>query len=232
MYDMTFKLIAAITLDLDDTLWPVWPNIRAAEAELQAWLGAHAQATAVRFDAVALREQRDEVLRDHPEWAHDLGMLRREGLRRALQAAGDDPALAEPGFELFYAARQRVTLFDDVLPALERLTARYPILALTNGNADIVRVGIHRFFKGAVSAHEVGFGKPDPRIFAEACRRLELAPAQVLHVGDDGLLDVLGALDAGLQAAWVDRAESVADGPLQNVPRFSDLGQLADALGV
>ncbi|CAN5797634.1 HAD family hydrolase [soil metagenome] len=228
---MNFKPLVAITLDLDDTLWPVWPNIEAAERDLLAWLSTNAPRTATRFDAAALRAQRNAVLQDHPEWAHDLGALRKEGLRRALIAAGDDPALAEPGFEVFYAARQRVQMFDDALPALERLSARYPLLALTNGNADIERVGIGRFFRGAVSAHQVGFGKPDARIFHEACRRLELQPAQVLHVGDDGLLDVVGALGAGLQAAWIDRSESVAEGALADVPRFNDMASLADALG-
>jgi HAD superfamily hydrolase (TIGR01549 family) len=227
---MRFKPFFAVTLDLDDTLWPVWPNIQAAEADLLAWLALNAPLTASRCDAAALRAERDNVLRERPDLAHDLGALRREGLRRALTAAGDDPALAEPGFEVFYAARQRVTLFDDALPALERISQRYPVMALTNGNADIERIGIGHFFKGAVSAHEVGVGKPDERIFQEACRRLSLQPHQVLHVGDDGLLDVIGALDAGMQAAWIDRGESTADGVLASVPRYSDLMRLADEL--
>lgn len=230
--DMPFDSISAITIDLDDTLWPVWPNIRAAEADLLAWLAVNAPRTAARFDAAALRAMRDAVLRDHPEWSHDLGALRREGLRLALTQAGDDPALAEPGFEVFYAARQRVTFFEDALPALERFAARYPLLALTNGNADIERIGIAKYFKGAVSAHLVGFGKPDARIFHHACDKLDQPPPNVLHIGDDGMLDVMGALDAGLQAAWIDRSESIAEGPLAQVSRYSDLGELADALGV
>ena len=38
--------IRAITLDLDDTLWPIWPTITRAENVLQAWLADHAPATA------------------------------------------------------------------------------------------------------------------------------------------------------------------------------------------
>jgi HAD superfamily hydrolase (TIGR01549 family) len=229
---MRFQPITAITIDLDDTLWPVWPNIRAAEADLLAWLAINAPVTASRYDAVALRAERDAILNEHPEWSHDLGALRREGLRRALATAGDDPGLAEAGFEVFYSARQRVTFFDDALPALERLSAAYPVLALTNGNADIERIGISRYFKGAVSAHAIGFGKPDARIFHEACRRLDASPDGVLHIGDDGLLDIVGALDAGLQAAWIDRGESIAEGVLASVPRYADLTTLAHDLGV
>jgi putative hydrolase of the HAD superfamily len=51
--------IRALTLDLDDTLWPVWPAIQRAEAALHGWLLRHAPATAARFDVVALRALRD-----------------------------------------------------------------------------------------------------------------------------------------------------------------------------
>ena len=46
---------------------------------------------------------------------------------------------------------------------------------------------------------------PQFRELVAAARRLGLAPAQVLHVGDDAALDVLGALGAGMQAVWVNR---------------------------
>ena len=37
--------VRAITLDLDDTLWPIWPTIARAERQLQDWLRARAAAT-------------------------------------------------------------------------------------------------------------------------------------------------------------------------------------------
>mgnify|MGYP003353772201 CR=1 FL=1 len=37
-----FRRPRALTLDLDDTLWPVWPAIERAEAVLHDWLKAHA----------------------------------------------------------------------------------------------------------------------------------------------------------------------------------------------
>eukprot|EP01036_Dinobryon_divergens_P044714 gene44713-59679_t len=41
--------IRAITLDLDDTLWPIWPTIGRAELALSAWLQQHAPTTASVF---------------------------------------------------------------------------------------------------------------------------------------------------------------------------------------
>jgi putative hydrolase of the HAD superfamily len=175
------------------------------------------------------------VARDRPDWAHDLSALRRETLRRALAAAGDDPALAEPAFEVFFAERQRVELFDDVLPALGRLAARWPIVALSNGNADVQRVpGLGRHFHATLSARELGLAKPAAAAFMQACRRAGAEPARTLHVGDDPTLDVDGALDAGLHAAWVRRPDLPALSPPRGTPQHvvATLAELADRLGV
>ena len=225
--------LQALTLDLDDTLWPVWPAIRRAEAALQAWLLVQAPATVALHDAAALRLIREAVQRERPDWAHDLSALRRETIRRALVAADDDPALAGPAFEVFFDERQRVELFDDVLPALARLAARWPIVALSNGNADVHRVpGLGQHFHATLSARELGVGKPSPLAFAEACRRAGTEAACTLHIGDDGVLDVDGAQAAGLQAAWVRRPSlphaAQAVGQAQYV--VADLAELADRL--
>jgi putative hydrolase of the HAD superfamily len=197
--------VRALTLDLDDTLWPIDPVIRQAEQAAQDWLARHAPATAARHDIAAMRAWRAEIARRHPELAHDLSQLRRLSIAQALQAAGDDPALAEPAFEVFFAARQRVVFYDEVPAALDRLAARYPLLAVSNGNAELVATGLSRWFVGSVSARDAGVAKPDPRIFAQACERLGLAAAQVLHVGDHLEMDVAGARGAGLHTAWVRR---------------------------
>jgi putative hydrolase of the HAD superfamily len=227
--------LQALTLDLDDTLWPVAPVIRRAEAATQAWLMQQAPATVAMHDMAAMRALRAAVARDRPDWAHDLSALRRETLRRALAAAGDDPALAEPAFEVFFAERQRVELFDDVLPALGRLAARWPIVALSNGNADVQRVpGLGRHFHATLSARELGLAKPAAAAFMQACRRAGAEPARTLHVGDDPTLDVDGALDAGLHAAWVRRPDLPALSPPRGTPQHvvATLAELADRLGV
>jgi putative hydrolase of the HAD superfamily len=202
--------LLAITLDLDDTLWPVKPVLIHAEQALARWLAERAPRTAASLTPelrIAIREQ---LLSDHPLRAHDMSFIRRESLRRALKAAGEDPGLAEPAFEVFLTARQKVTLYEDVEPVLSRWSQRYALIVVSNGNADVDRIGIGRFFAARVSAHEVGFAKPDPRIFLEACRRVGVEPSAVLHVGDDLDLDVHGAREAGLRAAWIRRPDLAA----------------------
>ncbi len=200
--------VRAITLDLDDTLWPIWPTIARAEQALGTWLRTHAPATAALLADPELRQAlREQVVQERQDLAHDMSALRRESIRRALLRAGDDEALAVSAFEVFFEARHQVELYADALQALEFLAARFPLVAVSNGNADLGRVGLARHFRAAFSASSFGVGKPDARIFQAAADAAGVPADAVLHVGDDALLDVLGAHAAGMQTAWVNRGE-------------------------
>jgi len=200
------KRIQAISLDLDDTLWPIWPTIERAERVLHQWLVREAPRTAeLLVTPGVLRELREATERERSDLAHDLSALRRESIRTALKRAGEDPALADPAFEAFFAERQRVTLYEDALPALQWLSERFPLVAISNGNADVHLTGVGRWFRTAFNARAVGSGKPHAPIFRAAAASVGLLPRDVLHVGDDATLDVLGALGAGMQAAWLVR---------------------------
>ncbi len=60
-----------------------------------------------------------------------------------------------------------------------------------------------RYFDTVAIAYsdEVGFRKPDARIFRRALEALGVSPARALHVGDNPDADVLGAQRAGMRAA-------------------------------
>ena len=210
------SLIRAISLDLDDTLWPIGPIMAHAEQALKQWLGANAPGALALYDQAEwvqqARRRAQAALADKP---HDFSAMRRDMIGQALAQAGEQTDLATPAFEVFYAARQQVTLFDDALETLDFLAQRFPLAALTNGNADVQRVGLGAFFQFAVSAHEHGIAKPDPRFFWHTAERLNLAPEAVLHVGDDAALDILGARAAGMPCVWLNRqgAPWVHDGP-------------------
>lgn len=199
--------IRAITLDLDDTLWPVLPTLVAAEATLEAWLAEHAPVTARSCGRPVLRDMRLALLDEHPERAHDMNWLRHEGLRRAIRSCGEDDSLADAAFDVFLTARQQVSLYPDVRPVLARWAKRYRLVAVTNGNADVRKVGLSDLFSACVSAHELGVGKPDARIFDAACEAGGATPQTTLHIGDDIELDVAGARRAGLYALWLRRAD-------------------------
>jgi putative hydrolase of the HAD superfamily len=204
---LNISKIKAITLDLDDTLWPVWPAIAGAEKALNAWLAPRAPgAAALIGDAASRLALREAVQAQRPDMAHDMSFLRRDMLRQALQRFGEDTELVEPAFEVFLTQRMKVDLYDDALPALTFLAQRFALVAVSNGNADVHRVGIGAHFQASVSAHVLGVAKPDARIFYAAAATVGVAADEVLHVGDDAALDVLGGLKAGMQTVWVNRA--------------------------
>ena len=69
--------VRAITLDLDDTLWPFAPIGARIERVLDDWMRTHSPATATMFPIEAMRALRERVWGDHPHLAHDLSALRR-----------------------------------------------------------------------------------------------------------------------------------------------------------
>lgn len=223
--------IKAISLDLDDTLWPIWPVIERAEKALLDWLTDHAPMTAAMFASpTALREIREYManvmIKQRPEIRHDLGAIRLESIRLALYRAKEDPRLAERAYEVFFAERNRVVLYDDALPALIAMFARYPLVSLSNGNAQLHLVGLAGYFKAAISAKEFGHSKPDPSIFLAAAGAVGVQPHEVLHIGDDAALDVQGALNVGMQAVWLNRDDKLW--PYENCSPTLEVVSLAD----
>jgi putative hydrolase of the HAD superfamily len=198
--------IRAITFDLDDTLWEIGPVIRRAEAELWRWLEHNCPAVAEKFSVETAIELREEVMAEHCDRSHDFRFMRRMVLARMLHSCGYADDFIEGAFDVFDRFRNRVELFPDVLPALRRLSDQFTIVAVTNGNANLQAIGIRDLFSDVVSAVDVGVAKPERRIFDEAVRRAGVSAIQTLHVGDHPECDILGAREAGLCTAWMNRA--------------------------
>jgi putative hydrolase of the HAD superfamily len=224
--------ILALTLDLDDTLWPVLPALECADRELDAYLRTHHPEVATRWPIPAMRQLRAQVAAERLDLAHDFTTQRHLTMQRAFAACGLAETPIETLWEVYYAARNRVELYTDALPALERIAARWPVASLTNGNADLERIGIHTHFHCHVYARDTGVGKPDVRIFRVAAERLGVAPEHILHVGDDADLDMRGAREAGLRTAWINRERLPWPTALGAPPDLDlpDMGALADWL--
>lgn len=230
---LELKKIRAIGLDLDDTLWPISPVIALAEAQLLQWLMERAPVAAQTFsDPQARLALRRQVLRARPELGHDMGALRHECIRTALESAGEDQAHAAPAFEVFMEHRMRVELYEDALPALRSLSSRFALVSISNGNADLQRVGLGAHFKACMSAQACGVAKPDPVIFQAAAQAAGVGVHEVLHVGDDPALDVLGAHAAGMQAVWLNRHGAAWDHALQPHASVRNLHELCVLLGM
>ena len=225
--------IRAVAFDLDNTLWEVGPVIARAELLLVEWLEEHCPRIPQRVSLADMRAAREQLATEEPHKAHDFTYLRIAALARHARDCGYDEDIAHRAFEVFFAARNAIEPFADVRPALERLRSRYRLASLTNGNADLHRIGIAAWFDLSLSSRDVGVAKPHSRIFQELAARLQLPPQEILYVGDEPDLDVAGPKAVGMKTAWMNRSGGAW--PVQLVAAdlaVADCAELADALGV
>ena len=148
---------------------------------------------------------RMELARAEPGRAHDLTWLRTEAMTRLALSIGLPARVGAEAFEVFIAARNDVTLYADVMPALAVLRQRVPLATLSNGNADLARIGLAPHFQVMLNARDIGAAKPDSRAFAAVASALQMDPAQIAYVGDDPHADVFGARGAGMRSVWINR---------------------------
>lgn len=121
-------------------------------------------------------------------------------------------------------------LFEDTLPLLERLAhADLPVGVLTNSSRELTEakldgVGLTGRLDLVMTRDTLGFGKPDARVFHEACARLGTAAQHTTYIGDELDTDAVGARDAGLQGVWLCR--DGAAGPVDGVRVISTLDEV------
>ncbi len=154
------------------------------------------------------------------------------------QVGSTDGPLAQAAARL-YALERRNTyvLFPDVEDALRQLQSRYRIGIVTNGAAGtqqekIAVTGLDRYADVVKVSGELGYGKPDPRIFLDALAALGIRPEQAVHVGDSLRSDVAGAKAAGIMAVWVNRdGRRPEDVRVEPDAEVQGLGVLLSVLG-
>jgi 2-haloalkanoic acid dehalogenase type II len=200
--------VRAICFDLDNTLWDVWPVIMRAEQKMYDFLAQRYPRVVANVTLEMMRSAREQTAAAYPQMRHDFTFLRKQTLRDHAREFGYAEAMAEEAFDAFIQARNEVDLYADVLPALEQLRTRYRLFTASNGNADLGQIGIAHFFERTIAARQVGALKPDPAIFRKVIEGTDLQAHEVVYVGDDPLLDVVGARGAGMQAIWIDRQAS------------------------
>lgn len=110
--------------------------------------------------------------------------------------------------EIFRAASMfKLQPYPGVLETLMTLAKGYRLAALSDAQSqwalpELRTVALQSFFESVIVSGDLGYRKPDPRIFALAFKRLKLEPKETLFVGNDMYRDVYGAQQAGMQAVY------------------------------
>lgn len=220
--------VTHLLLDVDGTL------VDYGSAVTAAFRAAAARAAALageEIGAASIERVRTAVTAD-PTWrTRSVTEQRIESVRRLLLGYGVEDAEAITSVVAAYeeARDAALTVYPDVPDALDALAALgLTMIAASNGNVGLDRVGIGRHISATHYAHEVGAQKPDPRFYTLAIERFGLDPARVLVVGDRVENDYEPARVAGLHAVLLDRRGAVADEAVVRIAALTELPRLIE----
>jgi putative hydrolase of the HAD superfamily len=198
--------IAALTFDLDDTLYDNYPVIqKTTQASLQFLQQYHPSLRTLTEDDYS--RVRDALRAEEPEIYHDVTQWRWRAIERTMQLAGIPDSQAREGADAVMAEfahwRSRIEVPQETHTTLAKLAEKWPLVAITNGNADPSRFGLGSYFQFVLRAGPDGRSKPFGDMYWLAAQKLGLQPGELLHVGDDLTTDVSGAVQSGVQACWI-----------------------------
>ena len=205
----------AIFFDLDDTL------VAYDEVTVPTW-----RRVCTQFggrEGIPDAEPLYRIIRGTSEWywsdperhrtgRQDLASARRNILRLAFERHGlRNDRIAGAIADAYTVQRvEAMFLLEGVPETLETLRSRGIGLALvTNGDSEgqhakIERFGLAGYFDAIFVEGDLGFGKPDPRVFNLALEALGAVPGLTWCVGDNLVWDVGGAQGVGIHGIWRD----------------------------
>jgi 2-haloacid dehalogenase len=134
---------------------------------------------------------------------------------------------------LTYLSQQGV-LLEHALDIIQELSKNYRMLLLTNGLKEVQRPRFNAsplrpYLSGIIVSGEVGFAKPDPRIFDAAFAAIgNLEKREVLMIGDSLSADIQGGIAYGLDTCWYNPNGATSSLPITHT--IHDLRQLLEIL--
>ena len=226
--------IKTITFDLDDTLWNLSPVLTHAELTNFEWLCRRAPELASHFDLESFKAYRINVYRQQPALKHQISEVRKTAVFLALQTVGytsqEAQRLSQQAFDHFLEARHQLTLFDGAEALLDTLKSRYRLGALSNGNADIRKLPISKYFDFAFSAEQLDASKPAPDLFWAALKASQSQANELIHIGDHIEHDIQGALGAGCHAIWFNPLSDTLALPNTDIHQVQALDEIPELI--
>ena len=198
--------INLITFDLDDTFWDIRSTIINAENNSRKWAEDKIGKKIEWGTFEDFMKIRSELVKKDPSLEYDLGMLRKKTIahhtKKFFKETKDLNEFIEDAYFFFLEERHKVTFYDDVIAVLEELSAEYKLGVLTNGNADVNKLGIGHLFDFSISSMDVKSNKPGRAHFVKAHELSQVDFKNTLHVGDHPVNDIVGARELGINTMW------------------------------
>jgi putative hydrolase of the HAD superfamily len=203
--------VQAVLFDAVGTLLHAEPDIATVYARAGHRYGSELQREQVltRFRAAFARVFAEQSKHERPA-AHDADHRRwRQVVAIVFRELPQTEELFEELWQHF-AEPSSWRLFADVAPIWQRLQQQGLLVGIASNydNRILSVVRGHPLLAGGVPVFHsagLGFAKPDRRFFQAIEDQLDLAPHEILLVGDDSENDYQGGIEAGWQAVFLDR---------------------------
>ncbi len=198
--------IKAISFDLDDTLYFNEEVIRNA-IQVQFDKVCELVPSAKQKGIAYWDTLKWQVAKKNPEYCHDVNVWRHHVLDLGLTSFGikepQKSVMNKQIYDAFCEARSDFTVSQQTFDVLDQLSDKYPLVAVTNGNADYERIGLAPYFVGYYRAGENGTRmKPYPDMLNDASKHLNIPCHNILHIGDSAMSDIQAALNANCPSLW------------------------------
>ncbi len=248
-FERTSMNIRGILFDINGTLIDIhtdenYEDIYRSLSNFLSYHGVYVDRWALKDEYFRIMdEQRKAAGETYPEF--DVVALWRELLLRRSGYSVVMDAQKVDSLSRFMAQMYRslslfkLQLYPDVRNVLDQLAGRYKLAALSDaqsawGMPEIKAVKIDHYFDSVILSGDLGFRKPDERIFELALKGMGLKPAEVIFVGNDMFRDIYGARSCGMKTVffWSNQGRKSANGVQADyiIYKFGELLQAIEFL--
>jgi putative hydrolase of the HAD superfamily len=224
--------IKHIFFDLDRTLWDLEKNSENILLQLIETYGLEAKCgVGAPFIISRYKEVNKELWHQYGQNKITKDQLRSSRFTKTL--ASFDYHFLGFGLELEkeYIERSpyQTNVIEGSFEILEYLQSKYELHILTNGFKEVQHIKLKQsnlrpYFANVIISEEVGYQKPDKKIFEHAQESVGATAKECLMIGDDHNGDVQGAIDAG----WYAIHFNPHNEPVGNHPEIKSLSELKD----
>ena len=205
-------MIKAIFFDVDDTLYDHTYHLSQGIAAIRSeykFLQNYSQESLEDLSQRLLEEVHLELMAGNMTYEESRALRWRRFLIECGDTAGEYNAPeAAAIYARAYYESERAT--PGSIELLQTLKTKYALGVISNNLLEeqlkkMHRIGVGKYFDSFAISEEVGYAKPDPRIFEIALERAGVKSEEAVLIGDSWTNDIIGAKNAGILPIWFNR---------------------------
>lgn len=187
------KNLKVISFDLDNTLYNNHPILQKSEKLFEAFLKQEFKLQGKTFSRNAYDKIQNKLIISGNLDYENLTYLRQETLLSICCELDNTKEIVPQALAIFLKARSNILITNDIEKMLNRLSEKYILVSVTNGNCNVSKLSISPFFSRNYSP-SLGFrAKPNPEMLLQIMSDYNLKNNEILLVGDSKEKDGIAA---------------------------------------